>query len=57
MTAGTVLDVIFDVDILQQNRYVVKSVFLLRIYLPTFEIGNVQFKNGQIGSFLSNSNG
>ena len=57
MTAGTVLDVISDVDILQQNRYVVKSVFLLRIYLPTFEIGNVQFKNGQIGSFLSNSNG
>lgn len=57
MTSGTVLDVIFDVDILQQNRYVVKSVFQLRIYLPTCEIGNVQFKNGQIGSFLSNSNG
>ena len=27
MTAGTVLHVIFDADMLQQNRYVVKSVF------------------------------
>ena len=57
MTAGTFLHVIFDVDTLQQTRYVVKSVFQFRIYLPSCKIGNVQFKNGQIGSFLSNSNG
>ena len=52
MTAGTVLLVIFNADILQQTRYVVRSVFQLRIYLPSCKIGNVQFKNGQIGSFL-----
>ena len=33
MTAGTVLHVIFDVDILQQTRYVVSSVFQLRVIL------------------------
>ena len=57
MTAGTVLHVIFDADILQQTRYVVQSVFQFRVYLPSCKIGNVRLKNGQIGSFLSNSNG
>ena len=57
MTAGIVLHVIFDVDILQQTRYVVKGVFQFRIYLPLCKIRNVQFKNGQIGSFLRRSNG
>ena len=57
MTAGTVFHVIFDVDVLQRIRYVVNSVFQFRIYLPSCKIGNIQFKNGQIGSFLSNSNG
>ena len=33
MTAGTVLHVIFVVDILEQTRYVVKSVFQLRVII------------------------
>ena len=57
MTAGTVLHVIFDVDILQQTRYVVEGVFQFRIYLPLCKIRNFQFKNGQIGPFLRSSNG
>ena len=57
MTAGTVLHFILDVDILQQTRYVVKSVFQFRIYFPLCKIRNVQFKNGQIGSFLRSRNG
>ena len=57
MTARTVLHVTFDVDILQQTRYVVKGVLQFRIYLPLCKIGNFQFKNGQIGSFLRRSNG
>ena len=55
MTAGIVLHVIFDVVILQQTRYVVKSVFQFRIHLPSCKIGKVQVRSGQISSLLINN--
>ena len=41
--------------ILQQTRYVVKSVFQFRINLPSCKIGKVQVRSGQIGSLLINN--